>query len=278
MSTTIDTYQRLASGVPIADRFEILTPRGRTIHAYNCDQSSEEWKELHLGRPTASEFHRIVQPGGEERIKKDGTPYKSSRGELAEARWTYIYELAVERLLNQPRPDIGHLKAVERGKMLEPHAIQQYEVVHGHKTTKIGFITPEHGKWGCSPDRLLIDQKGGLEFKAPNAETHLRYWNEGLGPAYKCQIQGSMMITDLPTWTFISYHPNLPEVSITVHRDDEFCEKLEKGLTQFSAELDKLCAKVLEEGVTLPSVAPAANDIDGWRKIMDADPGAWAIG
>ena len=280
MSATIDTYQRLAQpGMIIADRLEIMTPRGGTIHVYTCDQDSQEWKDLHLGRPTASQFSRIVQPGGETRIKKDGKPYKSGKGELAEGRWGYLYELAVERLLNQPRAEIGHLKAVERGKMMEPHAVQQYEFINDRKTVKLGFICPEHGKWGCSPDRLMCDDPmSGLEFKAPNAETHLKYWNEGLGPDYRCQLQGSMLITGFPKWEFVSYHPNLPQVSITVPRDQEFCEKLEVGLTAFCAELDKLEKLVREEGVTLPSAAPAANDIDGWRKIMDADPGAWAIG
>lgn len=266
MSTTIDTYQRLAvPGVELAERIEVMSPLGRPIVVYTCDQKSQEWKDLHLGRPTASEFHRIVTP---------------AKGELAEGRWTYIYELAVERLLNDPRADIGHLDNVQRGSLLESDAVKQYEFLRGVKTDPVGFITPAHGKWGVSPDRLWRGALGGVEIKCPKAETHLKYWNDQHRKtnAYRCQIQGAMMTTDLPVWDFVSYHPNLPEVSLRFERDDKFCDTLEKHLTQFCAELDNLCELIRAEGVTLPSIAPAANDIDGWRKIMDADPGAWAIG
>jgi hypothetical protein len=82
----------------------------------------------------------------------------------------------------------------------------------------------------------LIDEMGGLEFKAPDPETHLKYWNEGPGTQYKCQVQGAMAITDLPMWRFVSYSPNLPEVALTFKRDDDFCAKLETCLNQFCAD------------------------------------------
>jgi YqaJ-like viral recombinase domain len=227
-----------------------------------------------MGIPTASLFHRIVQPGGMPRLKKDGEPYKSSAGELAAGRRTYMYELAVERLFDQPRAKIADIPTVRRGKNLEPAAIQQYEFVSGRRTAKIGFITPLHGKWGCSPDRLLCDEPGGLEFKAPDAKTHLKYWNEGPGTDYRCQVQGSLMITGLPIWEFVSFHPNLPEVVVRFERDEPFIAKLEAGLTQFCAELDDLCERIRAEGFQPPSYAPQSRE-DAWRQMLDADPNLW---
>lgn len=223
---------------------------------FEVDQGSADWLELRMGRPTASEFHRIVQPGGEPRFKKNGEPYKSSAGELADGRWTYAYELAIERLLDQGKDTIEGLKPVQRGKMLEADAVRHYERAFdpesARRTAKAGFIMPAHARWGCSPDRILCDELGGVEIKCPYGPKQIEYWNDGPGTNYRCQVQGSLMITKFPNWDFYAFHPNLPEVDIRFPRDEKFIEKLETGLNQFCAEVDELCERIKREGYVPP--------------------------
>lgn len=235
---------------------------------YTYEQGSPEWHAAHMGIPTASEFHRVVMPGGEERFKKDGTPYKSSKGELAAGRWTYAFELAAERLLGETKDSIDGLRWIERGKMLEAPAIAHYEFVRGNPTAKVGFITPDHGRWGCSPDRLVVgndgDPLGGLEIKAPAAPKHLEYFINGLGPAYLCQIQGSLMTTGFDYWDFESYHPQLPEVLLRFERDEAFITKLREGLEQFCDEVDFIVLKIKDAGY-VPTPRARVGGMEPWE-------------
>ena len=246
---------------------------------HDVEQGSGDWFKARAGIPTASEFHRIVMPGGEPRIKKDGTPYKSKVGELAEGRWTYAYELAAERLIGESKMPLDGLQWLERGKALEPDAVAHYEFTRGRKTAKVGFITPDHGKWGCSPDRLVVgiegDPLGALEVKCPSATKHLQYFDDGPGTDYRCQVQGLLLITGFDFHEFLSYHPQLPEVLIRFTRDEEFIAKLEAGLTQFCDELDDIVEKVKAAGY-VPTPASFASPVDVAMRAWegeDAIPG-----
>lgn len=235
------------------------------MKVYDCLQGSDEWKDLHLGIPTASQFHRILTPAKEQ---------------LAEGRWAYAYELAVERLLKETKHTAEGLYWPERGKLLEHDAVRHYEFVHSCRTAKVGFITPDHGKWGCSPDRLIVEEVGGLELKCPSPEKHLEYFDEehkGPGFAYRCQIQGSMLITGFPWWDFMSYHPQLPDALYRYQRDQPFIDKLEEALKMLCDEVDIIVEKVKEAGF-VPAPGQIPRQDDGWDAMMRADSGMWAIG
>ena len=75
----------------------------------NCEQGSREWTECRLGIPTASAFSRIVTPGGK----------------LSAAREEYQGELLAEWALGEA-DEFGGTDWMERGKMLEPEALQHY--------------------------------------------------------------------------------------------------------------------------------------------------------
>lgn len=236
---------------------------------HEVDNGSPEWFAARMGIPTASEFHRVIQPGGELRFKKNGEPYKSQAGELADGRWTYAYELAVERLLGESKQSIDGLRWVERGSMLEPDAVQHYEFVHDCRTVKAGFITTDDKRMGCSPDRIMVDEIGGLEIKCPGAAKHLEYFIGGPGVNYRCQVQGSLLITGFPWWDFESYHPQLPEVVRRFERDEEFIAKMKIGLDQFCKEIDEIVAKVKEAGF-VPTPEHIMTPVD--RMAADLDP------
>lgn len=216
----------------------------------DCDQGSPEWFEVKAGRPSASEFHRILTP---------------SREKLADGRHSYAFQLAAERLLGESRASIDDIDHVQRGKLLEPQAVEHYEFVRGRKTAKVGFIMPDHKRWGCSPDRLIIgadnDPLGGLEIKAPTGAKHLEYFTFGPGSDYRCQVQGSLLITGFDFWDFQSYSPQLPEVLIRFTRDEPFIRKLESALDQFTDELEAIVEKVKAAGY-VPTPTSFASPVD----------------
>lgn len=239
---------------------------------HDVEQGSPEWFEVRAGLPTASEFHRIVQPGGEVRYKKNGDPYKSRAGDLSEGRWAYACELAAERLLGECKTPLEGLQWLERGKLMEPMAVAHYEFTRERKTAKVGFITPDHGMWGCSPDRLVIgtdgDPVGALEIKCPSPARHIGYLINGPGTDYRCQVQGSLLITGFDYWDFLSYDPRMPDVLIRFERDEPFIEKLKAGLAQFSDEVNWITEKVKAAGyVPTPAkfVPPADMAMQAWE-------------
>ena len=224
---------------------------------HESPQGSDGWHEARKGIPTASQMHRILTP---------------AKGEVAAGRWGYAFELVVERLLGaSSKPPLDGLQWVERGKILEPDAVKHYEFVHSCRTAKIGFITPDHGMWGCTPDRIMVDELGTLEIKAPAPETHIRYFYEGPGNAYRVQLQATMMITGFPWADFMSYSPELPDALYRFERDDPFIDKLHKALSQFCEEVDDIEKKVRDAGFisTVQNHHPS-DDGDDWRSDMNA--------
>lgn len=217
---------------------------------HDIEQGSPEWFEVRAGRPTASSFHRILTPKQEK---------------LAEGRWGYAFELAAERLLGESKQSLDGLQWVERGKMLEADAVSHYEFTRGRKTARVGFITPDHGRWGCSPDRLVVgsdgDPLGALEIKCPSSPKHLEYFINGPGADYRCQVQGSLLTTAFDFWDFQSYSPQLPEVLVRFTRDEPFIRKLESALDQFCDEIDMVCEKIKEAGY-VPTPASFASPVD----------------
>jgi len=217
---------------------------------HDVNQSSPEWFKVRAGIPTASEFHRIITP---------------KRETLAEGRWTYAFELASERLLGESKQSLDGLQWIERGKFLEADAVSHYEFTRGRKTAKVGFITPDHGRYGCSPDRLIVgsdgDPLGALELKCPSPPKHIGYFVNGPGDDYRCQVQGSLLVTGFEFWDFQSYHPQLPEVLIRFTRDEPFIRKMQSALDQFCEELDDIVEKIKAAGY-VPTPTSFAGPVD----------------
>lgn len=218
---------------------------------HELDQGSPQWFAVRAGIPTASEFHRIITP---------------KREQLADGRWSYAFELAAERLLGESRQSLDGLQWVERGKVLEVDAVSHYEFVRDRKTAKVGFITPDHGRYGCSPDRLVAGNDGdplcALEIKCPSSIKHLEYFINGPGADYRCQVQGSLLVTGFDQWDFLSYHPQLPELLIRFERDERFIAKMEACLDQFCDEVDEIVEKIKAAGYVPPPPPTFAGPVD----------------
>lgn len=232
----------------------------------DVEQGSDAWRQLRLGIPTASQFDRIIT---------------EVKGDVAEGRWSYAYELACERLLREDTsPPIDTLRWVERGKLLEGDAVKHYESVCGQTTDAIGLIMSDDGTMACSPDRIHADRLGGVEIKAPMAPTHAKYMREGPGRKYRWQVYGSMLISEFEFWSFCSYHPNLCEVIVQYTRTPEAekeLKKLENALDQFKDEVNEIEQFLRAKGFVDPMMAIEARPDTEWQRMLAADPGLWSL-
>lgn len=195
---------------------------------YDVEQGSQEWLKLRLGRPTASNFSRIITAKGRKLSKSaDG----------------YIDQLLGEQgALHMPAraPDYTRNSAIQWGVETEAEARRWFQMESGLKIAKVGFITTDDGRFGCSPDGLVIDTNGktigGLELKCPQPEAHMRWTREtacGHFPAeHIAQVHGCMVVTGLPCWWFVSYCPGLEPICHPVG-PDMFTEELRVCLESF---------------------------------------------
>jgi hypothetical protein len=188
-------------------------------------QGSSQWWNLKCGVFTGSEIG----------------PFLTKQGKVADAaRLKLICKKLKEKAFgNEPNVDdaIFPSAAIEHGIKYEPIARELYTEVTGNAVEQVGFCLAEGGGFGCSPDGLINDRRGGLEIKCPQAETQIKYLLNGeIPPEYLCQLHGSMAVMDVDYWEFFSIYPKLPYLHLTARRN-EFTEALRKGLIDISEQL-----------------------------------------
>lgn len=185
-----------------------------------CEQGSAEWIEARLGIPSASNFAKLVKMNGD----------KSTQASA------YIQALAAEKITGEPT----YMKVtehMERGTELEPYARDAYERITGESVEQVGFCLHDDIEAGASPDGL-VGEEGGLEIKCPSAQIHIEYLEANKVPAkYYQQVQGCLWVTGRLWWDFMSYHPDMKPLIVTVERDEDFISKLE---TQVRIAVDKI--------------------------------------
>jgi hypothetical protein len=185
------------------------------------EQGSEEWLQLRKGRATASEFSKILTP----------------TGKISKSAVSYMRKLARECVVDDPLEFMGN-KFTDWGNANEPWARDQFRLETGLDVVEVGFCTRDDLLVGCSPDGLIRDPDtgewiGGLEIKCPSVDKHVEYLMKNELPSdYKMQVHGSMAVTGLPWWYFMSYFPGLNPLILKVERDD-FTESVSVALDQF---------------------------------------------
>jgi hypothetical protein len=191
---------------------------------YRVEQGSVEWYRLRLGKPTSSNFHKIVTP----------------KGEPSKQAVKYLYRLVAERLLHETMDDeIGFVKWVQQGKEQEPYAVQRFEVANEVKLEPGGFVTTNDGRIGASPDRIFKNHRESLEIKSPAPWTQLQYLLEGPDDAYIAQTQGHLLVGDeFEAVHFYSYNERTPSFHRVVLRDPRYQSILAAALDTFCDSLD----------------------------------------
>ncbi|MCD8071172.1 MAG: YqaJ viral recombinase family protein [Akkermansiaceae bacterium] len=182
-------------------------------------QRSDQWIRLRAGLLTASSFSRIITPTG-----------RPAKGETVRA-------LLCELLGSYLRPDEIQWEGnynTDRGEALEGDARDEFSRIMGFETVQVGFVRRNGLPVGCSPDAFVFNadagEWSGLEIKSPLAKNHIAYLVDGLLPdKYKAQVHGSLAVTGLKSWYFMSYCPGIRPLILRVERDD-YTSKLEEAM------------------------------------------------
>ena len=185
-------------------------------------QGTLEWFKARMGKPTASEFDKILTPGT---LKLS----KQSHG--------YLCRLVAEHVLQEPFQTETNVWAMDRGIELEQEAVEFYELTTGYATTPAGLCLTDDERIGASPDRFS-GADGLLEIKCPLAHTHVGYLLAGELPVeYLLQIYGQLYVTGKQWVDFLSYFPGLPAVLLRIAPDPKIQDALHSALTLFLDQL-----------------------------------------
>lgn len=194
------------------------------MKVFNCEQQSEEWFAIKLGKVSASRFSEVLN-------KKTG-------------RRTYMLKLLAERLSGETAPSYSN-KAMDFGAEYEPRARAYYEALYG-KIEQVGFVELNEDV-GCSPDGL-VGENGLIEIKCPYPSTHLSYIDKNVLPAvYKPQVQGQLWVTGRKWCDFVSYNPKIkarPFWKIRIFRDEDYIKELKICTTMFVIEMKEMIEKL----------------------------------
>jgi hypothetical protein len=200
---------------------------------YNIDQQSDAWFNIKAGKVSGTSFATLVS------------------GESTAGYKGLLNRLTAEIITEKPdERDQGYSNTMmEESLEMEEDAITEYEYWMGVEVNQVGFVTPdadhEFAEWiGVSPDGLIDNENRiyrGLEIKCPLAKTHIGYIEANKLPIeYRHQVQGSLFVTGLPYWDFMSYYPGMKPFIIRVEPDKELHE-------QYTERLRKLIKSVSEK-------------------------------
>ena len=192
----------------------------------NIDQGTDAWRRLRLGIPTASNFHHVITPAGKPVDSRERNRYK--------------YKLVAERILGSVIDEEYTNHWMERGITLEDEAALALERILHRGLEPGGFVTTDDGRFGCSPDRLLVSKNSreAVEIKCPSPQVHIGHICEGPGDRYKPQVQGQLLVGEYVAVHFWSWNPQLPPVHIVTERDEAYIGKMMELLDLFANEVD----------------------------------------
>ena len=188
----------------------------------DCEQRGEQWFNERLGKPSASNFKKILSPTGKK----------------SEQRTKYMYEL-VDNLITGKTREKYQSAAMKEGSDREEESRTLYELMYGVSVLQVGLVYPDERKqYLCSPDGLILEHEKGLEMKNVDPEMQIETLLANKMPTIHIpQVQGSMFITGYKTWDFLSYCPGYKPFIVEIKRDDDYITKLEAELNSFNEEL-----------------------------------------
>jgi putative phage-type endonuclease len=196
-------------------------------------QGSEEWLRARKGRLTASQMAKVI----------------TATGKLS-AQWEKLaIKLAAECVKPEEAPAfIGNIHT-DRGHELEPVARDWFTQWSGLDVRTVGFVTKEANPvLGCSPDALIYKGKrpvAGLEIKCPLVETHALYHYENQLPeAYRAQVHGSMAVTGLRKWWFMSYNEGTEPFTKLIEWDS-YTDTVAAALDEFVIQYSEIRSAVI---------------------------------
>ncbi len=220
---------------------------------HDCEQGTLEWAKLHFGIPTASGLDNLLTP-----------EFELRKGELPK---TYVYKKVAEKLQGRPLIDLSASSfMLEQGMIIEEEARPWYSLEYDKHVHQVGFITTDDGRFGCSPDGLILpeqtgtldgdirhlfktfspsDECVGLEIKSPAAHTHVKYLVNGTLPKeYATQVLGSMFATGFKKWIFVSYRRGFPALVLEIYRDEKAMSAIASAIDSFHRDFDRAMQRI----------------------------------
>ena len=202
-----------------------------------CEQGSEEWLSLRLGRITASRVKDVLTKGR-------GT----SQSKTAES---YMMELIAEILTGNSNPFFEN-DAMRWGTETEPQARAMYAVNNDFVDVKEVAFVEHNEQAGISPDGLIGDD-GLLEIKCPNTTTQIkRALSDDYSADYKAQIQMQLWVTERKWCDFLSFDPRLDcdagYLQQRVYRDEEYIKEMKAKVYAFVEKMNELIKQLTTKG------------------------------
>lgn len=217
------------------------------MRVYDIEQNSLDWLFMRCGKPTASNFAKILTPKTRKKSASSGD---------------YLNAILAELIVGHPiaGPDTS---AMIHGREKEDEAVKAYEFMNDCETERAGFVTTDDELIGASPDRFIGKDKI-LEIKCPAAaHVHVDYLrNRTLEESYQCQIQGLLWICEREQLDVVSYYAEMPSVIISTKRDEVFIAALRGAVYEFAADLHKAIEECIANGWIKPN----------WRELMKPVP------
>lgn len=179
---------------------------------HDVEQGTQEWLDLRLGIPTASNGSNLV----------------TSRGDPSKSMMGYAHKLAGDKFAGEELNKWMGNQFTERGHEVEPAGRLSYEML-GYEVEQVGFITDDVGMCGCSPDSLVGDD-GMLEIKCL-PKKHIDfidyYSRHKKAPSdYIVQCQFQLLVTGREWCDLYYYHGKLPCQVVRQHRNDKILTEL----------------------------------------------------
>jgi putative phage-type endonuclease len=203
----------------------------------SCEQGSEEWLSLRLGKITASRVKDVLTKG------RGTSPSKTAE--------SYMMELIAEILTGNSKPFFEN-DAMRWGTETEPQARAMYAVNNDFVDVKEVAFVEHNEQIGISPDGLVGDD-GLLEIKCPNTTTQLkRALSDDYSSDYKAQIQMQLWVTEREWCDFLSFDPRLEcaagYLQQRVMRDEEYIEEMKTKVHAFVEKMNELIKQLTKEG------------------------------
>lgn len=225
------------------------------------EQGTPEWDKVRIGRFTASEMSRLMEPAKREMTEAElkARP-KSGKGSsaklvydyssLSDAALTYINEKVAEVLTGQNKSQ-GYAFPLVWGAEHEEEAAEAFKIQTGYDVEKVGFFTyTDHA--GGSPDRF-VNENAIMEIKCPyesvNQIKYLmltdQYDVRRMHFDYWVQCQANMLFTDRNLCHFCTWDPRMKNdkhklTHIEIKADTEFHDLIRQKIVQATTEKLKL--------------------------------------
>jgi len=175
----------------------------------NCEQGTEEWLKLRLGKFGGTDAQAVATNG--------------------KGLETLCFQKVADLIVGQPEETYTN-EHMERGALLESSARLLYELKTGGQVQQVGYCQL-NDYVGCSPDGL-VGANGLIEIKCPMARVFVKFMYGGeVEKAYEWQMQHNIYVTERDWCDYVLYNESLDKIEIRrIDRDEKMIDKIKIGL------------------------------------------------